>query len=408
MKPLSGCALFGATRALAGIKDALILQHSVVGCQWGTLALRYGGRPYDIRQASTVIHEKEVIDGGTEMLAKALDEAADLFSACGAVFVISGCIPNMIGDDVESVLRNRTLGQRLIHIKAPGYTGNIDSGIETAYAALADLMEPFSGKAERLSINLLGILADDPYAENDVREIRRLLAAKADVNVSLHAATLDGIKNMPKASLNICLGYGETLARIMQAKFGIPYLVTVYPYGIAGMRNFLRKIGIALKIDFSSEIAALEAGGRKLVNRSAEYLQRIYQMPAAVLGDKAHREGMTDFLARELGMQVVLSEDTAEYSLDKFETAADKLAPVLAAGSSFLKAATAKRSIPLLRFVYPLFDKICLSDNTFLGIRGTGYIIEEIVNATLQTDYKADGLYAPLREEICEAELWKK
>lgn len=30
MKPLSSCALFGAVRALAGIKDALILQHLLV------------------------------------------------------------------------------------------------------------------------------------------------------------------------------------------------------------------------------------------------------------------------------------------------------------------------------------------------------------------------------------------
>ena len=39
MKPLSSCALFGAVRALGGIKDALILQHSVVGCQWGSLKM---------------------------------------------------------------------------------------------------------------------------------------------------------------------------------------------------------------------------------------------------------------------------------------------------------------------------------------------------------------------------------
>lgn len=31
MKPLSSCALFGAARALAGVRDALVLQHSVVG-----------------------------------------------------------------------------------------------------------------------------------------------------------------------------------------------------------------------------------------------------------------------------------------------------------------------------------------------------------------------------------------
>ena len=35
MKPLSSCALFGAVRALAGIKDALILQHSVGRCRVG-------------------------------------------------------------------------------------------------------------------------------------------------------------------------------------------------------------------------------------------------------------------------------------------------------------------------------------------------------------------------------------
>ena len=55
MKPLSSCALFGAVRALAGIKDALILQHSVVGCQWGSLTFRYAGKTYDVRQAADVI-----------------------------------------------------------------------------------------------------------------------------------------------------------------------------------------------------------------------------------------------------------------------------------------------------------------------------------------------------------------
>ena len=63
MKPLSSCALFGAVRALGGIKDALILQHSVVGCQWGSLAFRYAGKPYDVRQASDVIYDEDVVNG---------------------------------------------------------------------------------------------------------------------------------------------------------------------------------------------------------------------------------------------------------------------------------------------------------------------------------------------------------
>lgn len=75
MKPLSSCALFGAVRALGGIKDALILQHSVVGCQWGSLTFRYAGKPYDVRQASDVIYDEDVVNGGEKVLHKALQEA---------------------------------------------------------------------------------------------------------------------------------------------------------------------------------------------------------------------------------------------------------------------------------------------------------------------------------------------
>mgnify|MGYP001255201820 CR=1 FL=1 len=118
MKPLSSCALFGAVRALGGIKDALILQHSVVGCQWGSLAFRYAGKPYDVRQASDVIYDEDVVNGGEKVLRKALQEAECVFAHCGAVFVVSGCVPNMIGDDVDGILATTEGSQKLLHVKA--------------------------------------------------------------------------------------------------------------------------------------------------------------------------------------------------------------------------------------------------------------------------------------------------
>ena len=141
MKPLSSCALFGAVRTLSGIKDALILQHSVVGCQWGSLAFRYAGKPYDVRQASDVIYDEDVVNGGEKVLRKALQEAERIFAHCGAVFVVSGCVPNMIGDDVDGILATTEGSQKLLHVKAPGYAGNIDSGAEAAYLALLPLLQ---------------------------------------------------------------------------------------------------------------------------------------------------------------------------------------------------------------------------------------------------------------------------
>lgn len=401
MKPLSSCALFGATRALAGIKDALILQHSVVGCQWGSLAFRYAGKPYNVRQASDVMYNEDIINGGEQVLRKALQEAEQVFSQCGAVFVVSGCVPNMIGDDVEGILASVASRLRLVHIKAPGYAGNIDSGVEAVYLALLPLMQAGLEKLPR-SINILGMMNDDPYADNDLAELRKILGTKVKINCAVQDCSLRYIEAMPQAELNVCFGYGEALAKKMQERFGVPYLKAAYPYGAAGMQNFLRKLGEALQLDFSAEIAEQETAAKNLAYRCADYLTNLYQLPVAIAADKAHLEGLQNFLADELGLRVVIAEDTASFSLDAMEEFVRKSAPVLLCGSSFLKPLADELEVPLVRVVYPAFDKLCFSDTTLLGARGAAVLIEEIINGALQQNYKNAGLYAPLRDALCE------
>lgn len=401
MKPLSSCALFGATRALAGIRDGLILQHSVVGCQWGSLAFRYAGKPYNVRQASDVIYNDDVINGGEQVLRKALQEAEQVFSQCGAVFVVSGCVPNMIGDDVEGILADSKSRQKLVHVKAPGYAGNIDSGVEAAYLALLPLMKA-AAKKKTPSINLLGIMNDDPYEDNDLAELRKILGTKVTINCAVQDCSLQDIEAMPQARLNICFGYGEVLAQKMQERFGVSYLKCAYPYGAFGLQNFLRQLEESLQVDFSAEIAELESAAKALAYRCADYLMNLYQLPVAVAADKAHLQGLQNFLAEELGLRVVIAEDTANFSLDAMEKAARRSAPVLLCGSSFLKPLAAALEVPLVRAAYPAFDKLCFSDTTLLGTRGAAMLIEEIVNGALQQNYKAAGLYAPLRDVLCE------
>lgn len=401
MKPLSSCALFGAVRALSGIRDALILQHSVVGCQWGSLAFRYAGKPYNVRQASSVIYEDEVISGGEGLLAQALGEAERCFTQCGAVFVVSGCVPNMIGDDVDGLLQGFSSRQKLLHIKAPGYAGNIDSGVEAAYRALLPLMQA-APKASGVSINILGLMSDDFYVDNDLAAMRAVFGKKLAINCALAACSLTDIEKMPQAALNLCFGYGEPLAQKMQERFGVPYLKCEYPYGVAGMQKLLEQLAAALQLDFTQEIAQLEQEAKQLVYRCADYLTNLYQLPAAVVADKAHLAGMAAFLADELGLRLVVQEDTAEYSLDKLEAAVPKAQPALLCGSSFLQQLAEANELPLLRFVYPTFDHLCLSKSTLVGAAGAAYLIEQIVNAALQQGYKQEGLYTLLRDQLCE------
>lgn len=164
----------------------------------------------------------------------------------------------------------------------------------------------------------------------------------------------------------------------------------------------MRQLGEALKIDFSDELAELETAAEKLVYRCADYLVNLYQLPVALATDNAHLAGLQSFFAEELGMRVVIAEDTAEFSLDKMAEAAAKHKPVLFCGSSFLKKLADEQQVPLVRCAYPAFDRLCFTDNTLIGARGAVLLIEQIVNGALQQQYKTDGRYAGLRESICE------
>ena len=60
MKSAQGCKLFGAYEALSGIQDSVVLLHSVVGCNFGTMAFHAACDMANIRQTCTVISERNV------------------------------------------------------------------------------------------------------------------------------------------------------------------------------------------------------------------------------------------------------------------------------------------------------------------------------------------------------------
>ena len=397
MKPMAGCKLFGATRVISGIRDAVVLQHSVIGCNWGTLTFRYTQNSFDIRQASSVIYGEDLIQGGHELLAKALQNVEELYPDLPVGFVISGCVPNLIGDDVEAVLRGATTNKKLLHIAAPGYAGSIEDGMEAALLALSALAED-CGKTEFPSINIFGVLADDPYADNDMRTLRNMLREKVKINCSLHDCTTMELCRLPAAHLNVVFGYGEKLAASLQEKFGTPWMACEYPYGIQGMCDFLTRLGAALDVDFQAEMVKLQLQGRGLTRKSAVYLDALYQAPVAVAGDKAHLPGLVRFLQSELGMDVVAQGVLASCDENSFLLEAQNKAATLIFGSDMEVAAAATVGLPAVACMYPVVTEMNFTSLGLLGGEGTAHLLEKIVNAVLQHRYKLKGLWYGLQE----------
>lgn len=396
MKAMAGCALFGAVKALSGIKDAFVLQHSVIGCNYGTLNYRNIHKNYDVRQASTVVYDNEVIYGGQDLLIKGIKEIDQRFPELPVVFVVSGCVPNMIGDDVEMVLEESGSDKKLISIKTPGYTGNFDSGVETALLSLFKLVEAYP-KTEVPSINILSVSADDPYAEQDMQELKRLLGVKVKINCCLADTSVDDISQMSAAHLNVVLGYGKKLAQKLEKNFGTPFIECDYPYGIQGIMEFLQKIGTALNVDFSLECEAIFNEGKQLVRKTAAYLNAFYQQPVALVGDKLHLKGLKAFLEDELGMEAVVCVDVSDGDERAVEQQLRASNAALFLGTGLQRELARTLGIPFVGYCYPLQDQLCLTAG-HIGVMGTAQLLEELINAVLQQSYKDKGIYHQLIE----------
>lgn len=397
MKPLTGCALFGATRALKGIRDVVVLQHSVIGCNWGSIAMGLTQCPDNIHQASTVIYDNDVIGGGDKVLQQGLQEVDRRYPDSKGIFVISGCVPNMIGEDVEGVIAQYQGSKSIWHICVPGYGSRMEQGAEAALLALGKLMElGFRDIVPR--VNIIGIMADDPCAAEDVLALQKMWDGKVQLNCSLHNCSMAQIANMPEANLNLVFGCGLQLAQYMERRFGTPYLDCDYPYGIHGAQSFLEKLGFALSVDLTAQIHKLEAHGAILAKKAAPWLKAFWQMPVGISADRARLAGLKKFFHQELGTYVAWALDTDICDLNLLEEKFAEQPVVVLLGSSLLNEFAVKEHIPLMRVAYPAFDELCLGEVGFVGIAGTGRFLEKLINAALQLPYKEHGLY----EGICK------
>lgn len=387
MRPGESCRLFGAYRACIGIRDAVILFHSVVGCNAGTLLLHLAQHPEDVRQACTVMYESDVLYGGTETLRDGLRHVAEVYPDPQAIIVISGCVPNLIGDDMAAAIADAELDVPVFHVSGAGTVGTMGDGYEAGLLALGEYMRV--GEIIPRSCNILGISYDDPCAEGDIAALREMLAPHVEVRAVLGCGIFAEMRDAPRAALNIVLGGGgRALAAYMQEQFGTPYIVTDYPYGIHGMTTFIARVADALGIpDAAAWTAPFVHAAEEIVRRAAEPLRYLYETPAAVLSDPVHRAGLCAFLTEEIGMEVAVSSDGSGDMRDVYDAVRASDA-VLVFGSSYEKELCADEGRVLVRISYPVFDRLQLVPHGYLGVDGLAHLLEEIANAVLQDAYE--------------------
>ena len=175
------------------------------------------------------------------------------------------------------------------------------------------------------------------------------------------------------------MGQGTELAEHMKKAFGVPYLEVGYPYGLEGTKEFINTICEHLHVGVNEKKLDFDLEPFK---RIYLYLHELYGTPVSVIGD-FHAEHIAHFLDSELGFDIeVLAGNEDEYFI--FEQNVRNSNTTILFGSSFERNIAAELRIPLVRFVYPVFDHVCVyEDAPYAGFRGAVCLTETILNAVM-------------------------
>jgi nitrogenase molybdenum-iron protein beta chain len=334
-RPRSFCALGGAALTAGAIPGAVPVLHSSMGCggsiYWNQLgSTGYLGAGYCGGTAipSSNVQESDIVFGGGERLTEQIENTVSLVEG-GLYVILTGCMTDIIGDDIGAVVSEfRDRGISIIGAETGGVRGNGYRGYDLVLEALAsDFIEVKQTKSVN-KVNLWGIVPGQDAFWRGNLTIIRILLEKLGLEVNsffTEKDSLTAIKNAGDAAYNIVLSdfYGLGAAEKFREVHDVPYLTVPMPIGASATTDFLRIVGDALNIDdevVSGLIHAETMSYYTYVDRIADaYSDLDFQRYSIVVGDANYSPALTRFLADDLGWLPELTVVTDELEAEQRE-----------------------------------------------------------------------------------------
>ncbi|CAH2602675.1 Hydrogenase [Rhodovastum atsumiense] len=316
------CAI-GAMQTAAAIRRVIPITHCGPGCankQYRGLAwtngYQGGGWGGGGVAPSTNASQREVIFGGGDRLQELIEATLGVLEA-DLFVVVTGCIPDLVGDDVGSVVRAfQKRNVPIVYAETGGFRGNNFIGHEVVTRAIIDQFVGATGVTQEPDlVNVWSLLPyQNTFWRGDLTEIKRLLEGiglRANVLFGPPSRGIAEWRSIPRARFNLVLSpwLGLATARHLEAKFGQPFLhIPTIPIGARQSGAFLREVGAFAGVpreDIEAFIAAEEEIYYEYLQGFADfYAQSRSALPskAAVVGDSAYVLALTTFLVRQLGL----------------------------------------------------------------------------------------------------------
>lgn len=355
-----GCSI-GALYSAVAIPGVVPITHCGPGCaDKQYLALSFyngfqgGGYSGGAVPPSVNVSEKEVVFGGETRLRELIEASLKIIDA-DLFVVLTGCVADLVGDDVGSVVREfQEKGVNIVYAETGGFKGNNFTGHELVTKAIIDqFVGNYKGEKEQHSVNVWSLLPfQNTFWRGDLVEIKRILEGIGlKVNI-LFGSESEGVsewENIPKAQFNLVLSpwLGLQTAKHLEKKYNQPFLhIPVIPIGAKETSRFLREV---------AEFAGLEKNKTEAFIKKEEksyyyYLEHFsdffaewwWGLPSkfAVVGDSAYNLGITKFIVNQLGLapaKQIITENTPEEYKEAIRNQYKKIATDVSTDVEFIE-----------------------------------------------------------------------
>jgi nitrogenase molybdenum-iron protein beta chain len=426
INPAKTCQPIGAMYAALGIHRCLPHSHGSQGCcayHRSTLTRHY---KEPVMAATSSFTEGASVFGGQANLVQAIDNIFTIYEP-DVIAVHTTCLSETIGDDIPQIARKADAdgkipsGKYVIHVNTPSYVGTHVTG----FAGMTKAMVDYFAQSNGTKIHQINIIPG--YVEpSDMEEIKRIADMMGvrtvmfpDTSGVLNrpqtgkyemfpkgGVTVEALKTIGDSMATIALGRMASglAARALDTKCQVPCEILDLPIGFKATDRFVDTLRKTAGINVPD---ALNEERGQLLDIVTDMHQYFYGKKVALAGDPDQLIALTEFLVSiDMWPIHIVTGTTGK----KFETRIREITknvphpvnvgvpgdmfllhqwiknePVdLLMGNTYMKYIARDEDIPLVRFGFPILDRIGHSYFPTVGYRGGMRLLEKILDAVLE------------------------
>ncbi|EGV29511.1 Fe-only nitrogenase, beta subunit [Thiorhodococcus drewsii AZ1] len=438
INPIFTCQPAGAQYASIGIKECIGIVHGGQGCVMFVRLLISQHLKESFEIASSSVHEDGAVFGALDRVEQAVDVLLMRYPHVKVVPIISTCSTEVIGDDIDGVVRKLNEGLlqekyagrevHLIPIHTPSFVGSMVSGYDVA---VRDFVKYFAEPGEPGEPNGKVNLITGWVNPGDVKALKHLMT-EMDIQanvlfeiesfdsplmpdgnyVSHGSTTIEDLKSTGSASATLALNRyeGGQAAKYLESEFNQPTIVGPTPIGIRNTDTFLanlktltgKPISHSLVVERGIAIDALTDlthmfladkrvaiyGNPDLVIGLAEFCLDLEMKPVLLLlgDDNANYPDDPRIQAIQQNvdypMEIITNADLWDLE-NRVKNEGLELDLIL--GHSKGRFAAMECNVPMVRVGFPTYDRAGLYRYPVVGYEGAAWLAEQMAN-TLFTD----------------------